>query len=313
MHRGSSLTTILLAILACLLWSTAFAGVKIGLRHADPFSFAGLRFMLSGLILLPFWWKRRVPLRMIRDHFKIILAVSFFQTFLLYGLFYLGMTMIPGALAAIIVGASPLTTAVVAHFFMTNDAMTFSKTASLCLGVAGVVIISVSRQPWASPAGLVEFSGILILLLSTIASAFGNIVVARTRKEIDPIFLTSTQIFLGGFSLFLLSLPLEGLPRFDLPLEYYGALLWLAALSALAFSLWFILLKRPGVKVSELNLWKFIIPVFGAFLSWLLLPEESPRLLPVIGMICIASAIVLFNLSALRQVRCRPFYPEVTK
>jgi len=55
-----------------------------------------------------------------------------------------------------------------------------------------------------------------------------------------------------------------------------------------------VLLQRPEVKVSQLNLWKFIIPVFGAIFSWLLLPDESPHLSSVVGMVVIAASIVLF-------------------
>jgi len=43
----------ILAVTACLLWSTAFAGVKIGLEYASPFFLAGSRFMLAGLLLVP--------------------------------------------------------------------------------------------------------------------------------------------------------------------------------------------------------------------------------------------------------------------
>ncbi|GBC63627.1 EamA family transporter [Desulfonema ishimotonii] len=300
---SAPLTTPLLAILACLLWSTAFVGVKIGLRYSEPLSFAGIRFMLSGLILVPFWWKKRPSAGTVSSHFRGILSVSFFQTTLLYGLFYAGMTRVSGALAAIIVGASPLIAALAAHFFMPDDEMTPAKGLSLCIGMAGVLIISISRNPWTASAGPGEFLGILLLVLSGVSSALGNIVVARDRHHTDPVFLNSAQIFLGGVTLFLISLPLEGLPRLIQPPAYYGALLWLALLSAVAFSLWFMLLKRPGVRVSELNLWKFIIPVCGALLSWIILPGESPRLVPVIGMICIAGAIVLFNLSAMFRNR----------
>jgi drug/metabolite transporter (DMT)-like permease len=86
--RNSSQMTVLLAIFACLLWSTAFVGVKIGLRYSGPFSFAGLRFMLAGLLLIPFWWARRPNFAEIQANFKVILLVSFFQTFFMYGLFY---------------------------------------------------------------------------------------------------------------------------------------------------------------------------------------------------------------------------------
>lgn len=295
-----------LAILACLLWSTAFAGIKIGLRYTDPFSFAGVRFMLSGLMLVPFWWwKNRDRAKMIRENLKLIIVVSFFQTFLLYALFYVGITLVSGAVTAIIIGASPLVAALLAHYCMGNDALTPSKVFSLSLGVAGVVVLCVSRQPWSSPTGLAEFFGIVLLLLSTISSAYGNILVARGKKNMEPVMLNSIQIFLGGLFLFLLSVPLEGLPRRILPLEYYAVLLWLAALSAIAFSLWFILLRRPEVRVSWLNIWKFIIPVFGAALSWLLLPDEWPSISSVTGMVCIALSIILFNLAALRQERKR--------
>ncbi len=299
--RNSSLTTVFLAVLACLLWSTAFVGVKIGLRYSDPFSFAGIRFMLAGLLLIPFWWNRRPGFDEILANRRVILLVGFFQTFLMYGLFYLAMTMVSGAIAAILIGTSPLTAAVVAHYSMTEDSLSLPKSFSLLLGMAGVVIISVSREPWASPTGLTEFTGVVLLFFCTISSALGNVLVAREKSDMDPVFLNSLQIFLGGFFLFLVSLPVEGMPGRSFPAEYYLSLLWLSCLSAAAFTLWFVLLQRPGVKVSQLNLWKFIIPVFGAVFSWVLLPEESPQLSSIIGMVIIAASILLFNLADLRR------------
>lgn len=303
MPRNHFPSTVLLAVVACLLWSTAFVAIKVGLRFSGPFSFAGLRFMLSGLMLVPFWWGRRPSAGKVRGHAGLLLAVAFFQTFVLYGLFYLGMTLISGALAAMVVGTSPLVAAVLAHFCMAGDRLTPARGAGLLLGLAGVAILSVSRLPWASPSGLRELAGILVLLLSQAGGAVGNILVARHRAELDPVFLNSAQIFTGGLALWLFSLPLETQPNLALPWTYFAALGWLAFLSAAAFSIWFLLLRRPGVRVSEINIWKFLIPVCGALLSWLLLPEEGPSLWPVIGMLCIAAAIVLFNLAGLRRLQ----------
>ena len=291
---NSRLATILLAIFACLLWSTAFVGVKIGLRYSEPFSFAGVRFMLAGLLLLPFWWKRRPAFSEIRRNLRVIILVSFFQTFFMYGLFYLAMTMASGAIAAILIGASPLTAAVVAHFSDADDHLTLPKTISLLLGMAGIVILSLSRHPWASPEGLREFIGIVLLFLCTVSSALGNVLVAGERSDMDPVFFNSVQIFLGGFFLFFIALFIEKTSFSSYPLQYYLALGWLSCLSAVAFTLWFVLLQRPNVKVSQLNLWKFIIPVFGAIFSWILLPDESPHLSSIFGMIVIAVSILLF-------------------
>jgi drug/metabolite transporter (DMT)-like permease len=298
-----SYTSILLAVFACLLWSTAFVGVKIGLRYADPFSFAGIRFMLAGLMLVPFWWKKRVPFSILKNNVSSILVLSFFQTFLVYGLFYMGMTMVPGSLAAILIGASPLTAALVAHYMRGNDTITLAKFVSLCIGMAGVVLISVNSKPWISPAGLKEFFGIVLLLLCTVSSGLGNVLVAREKSSINPVELNSLQIFLGGFFLLAVSLVQYGWPDLHLPVTYYVALLWLSVLSAVAFTLWFILLQRPGITVSSLNIWKFIIPVCGAILSWLLLPEETPDFLSVLGMICTAVAIVFYSIADRKQSR----------
>src|SRR4030042_4184502 len=138
----------LLAIFACILWSTAFVGVKYGLQFAKPFAFAGIRFMISGLILLPFCGSLKKYLQTSMTHFWTILLISLFQTFLLYAFFYYGMTIVSGALAAIIIGVSPLTIAITAHYIMPGDKMTLTKTYSLLLGVVGIIVISIGRQPW---------------------------------------------------------------------------------------------------------------------------------------------------------------------
>jgi len=62
-------------------------------------------------------------------------------------------------------------------------------------------------------------------------------------------------------------------------------------------------LKRPGVKVSELNIWKFLIPVFGALLSWFILPDEKAELLAVIGMVFIGLSLIVLNSNHSRKNR----------
>ena len=85
------------AITACILWSTAFVAIKAGLAYSKPFSFAGIRFMISGLLLFPFWAgkvrKRDFNVRSL----QILLKVAVLQTFLLYGFFYFAMTLVSGA------------------------------------------------------------------------------------------------------------------------------------------------------------------------------------------------------------------------
>jgi drug/metabolite transporter (DMT)-like permease len=99
----------------------------------------------------------------------------------------------------------------------------------------------------------------------------------------------------GGIGILLLSFIAEDHSFGIKPAAYYISLFYLGFLSAAAFSIWFVLLKRPGIKVSEINIWKFLIPVFGAILSWIILPDEKPALIPVIGMILITFSLILLN------------------
>ncbi len=256
--------------------------------------------MLSGLILLPFCNKKEL-LRLFQKQFPLILLISFFQTSLLYGLLFLGLTMVPGALGAIIIGASPLFAAFTAHFVMPDERLNFKKVLSITLGIMGIIMITLTRQPW-HKAGWDEMIGIILLVVACLSSAIGNVIVAKDKKQMHPIPLNAAQHFLGGLLLFIISLPIEGTPDLNQPLNFYLALAWLTILSAIAFSIWFYLLKLKENKVSNLNIWKFIIPVGGAIFSWLLLPEESPELASLAGMIIVAfSIIAYFKIDSLKK------------
>jgi drug/metabolite transporter (DMT)-like permease len=287
-------STILLALVACLLWSSAFTGIKIGLQYTTPLQFAGIRFMLAGLLIIPFCGDFLSYLKNVIVHYRTVMLVSFFQTTLLYFLFYPGLNMLPAAIGAIITGSQPLIIAVIAHFVARSERMTARRLLSILLGLTGVVIISLTRGEITLSGGS-QFVGVLLLLFSNISAGIGDIIVSRHKAPIPPLVLTSSQLFLGGLILFLLSVPIEGLNGGPYPAAYYGSLCWLSFLSAAAFSIWFKLLKREGVVVSDLNIWKFLIPVSGACLSWIIIPGESPELSAVIGMFCIAVALMILH------------------
>jgi len=72
-----------------LLWSTAFAGVKIGLEYATPLQFAGTRFFIAGLLVFPLAYRFNPRyFRIVSDNLKLILLFAFLQTFLQYTMFW---------------------------------------------------------------------------------------------------------------------------------------------------------------------------------------------------------------------------------
>jgi len=288
--------TIFWAIIACLLWSTAYAGIKLGLQYDTPLHFAGIRFTISGLMILPFTIKPSAYIKMIRDNRKVVLSVMVLQTLINYTLFYIGMDLVPGALGAVIVGSQPLVTAVVAAMMHKEEKLTRNKIITIIFGISGVILISAGRQALRLGTA-VEFLGVILILGANIGTATSNVIVSFRSRGMNPLVLSSFSLGVGGLILYLVSLPIEGPVQVYRPAVYWLDLVWLSFMSAFAFSLWFKLLQRPGVKVSELNLWKFIIPVVGAILSWLLVPGESPEWLTVSGMIIITCSLVLFFLN----------------
>lgn len=281
----------LLAIIACFMWSTAFMSVKNVLLCAPPFFSAGFRFMLAGVILIFFCGSFGKYLKDFQSNFWQVLLLGFVQNFLLYTCFYTSMTMISGSVGAIIGGATPLFSATVAHFLMPDDKMNIKKMTGFAVGVIGVFVIVLENCK--TEFKVDSLFGVFLMLTGNLISAFGNIMVAKTKVDVSAKALNSMQIFLGGIMLMLLSVFTEDIQSINFSFRFFWFTLWLSIISAVAFSLWFYLLKDLKVKVSEINVWKFIIPVFGAFFSWVLLPDESPTVLSVMGMVLVAFAIFL--------------------
>lgn len=299
-------STTFLAILACWLWSTAFVGVKIGLEYHTPFQFAGIRFFISGVLIFFYFGKPKQFFVQLKTNLKFILLVSFVQIFGQYGLFYSGLNLVPSALAAMVIGSQPLFIAIVAHFMISNDKMTKLKTVSIFIGVIGIAIITLSRSN-IELKGELELLGILLLLSVNLISGYSNVIIAKQSKGISPVVLSSTSLMIGGIMLYIVSIPIEGINVGPFPTKYWYSLAWLSFLSAAAITIWYSLLKRQGVKVSTLNFWKFLVPVLGAGLSWIVMSNEKPDFVSIVGMAVIASSLLALNYANRREQSLKSF------
>ncbi len=295
MNKINSFRINLLAITACFLWSTAFAAIKIGLNYMSPLVFAGIRFMIAGMILLPFCGNIKKYFKSVSKNIKQILVLSFFQTFGLYSLFFVGMTQISGALGAIIIGSSPLMAAVTSHVLLKDDKLNLIKLIAIVFGISGIIIISITRVSF-TITGTNELLGIFLLICSITSSSIGNVIVSKNKTRLTAFVLNSSQMFLGGLMIFIISIPIEGFNFVNVQFEFFAALVWLCIVSAAGFSIWFYLHQLKDVRFSDLNILKFILPIFGAILSWLIISDEYPELFMIIGMIIVGSSILFSNI-----------------
>jgi drug/metabolite transporter (DMT)-like permease len=284
--------TILWAVIACLLWATAYAGIKIGLQYDKPFHFAGIRFILAGLLILPLTVRPSEYIRIVKENLWVMIWVTVLQIVINYSFFYQGLNLVPGAVGAVVYGAQPLIIAIVAALYTNDDNLTKSKIITIAAGISGVILISAGRRAFKMGSEL-EYVGVIMILLANVATAFSNVII-RKSKPFNPFVLSSFSLFFGGVTLYLISIPVEGISKGHFPVQYWLDLAWLTFMAASAFSIWFLLLQRPGVKVSELNLWKFLTPVVGALLSWMLISDEHPELLTIAGMLIITASLIAY-------------------
>jgi drug/metabolite transporter (DMT)-like permease len=245
-------------------------------------------------MILPFTLRPGEYIRMVKANRSLVFWVTLLQTLINYTLFYIGMEKVPGAIGAVIVGSQPFVTAIVSRIMIREERFTRAKVLTIILGLAGIVLVSVGRQEF-NFSGPAELIGIVLIFIANISTATSNVLISKNGKNMNPLVLSSFSLLIGGLIIFLFSFTVEDVPsKPDFPLKYWLVLIWLAFMSAFTFSKWYVLLKRPEVKVSDLNLWKFIIPVFGAIMSWMIVPDENPDWVTVIGMIIISLSLIYF-------------------
>ena len=314
-------STTFLAIVCCVLWASPFVPLKIGLQIMPrPLEFAGYRFFLAGFFIMLFLWTsgRKISASagderrsaffgsyfgQVRRNFSKILLISVFHTSLLYTCFYMGQMRVDAAVGALVVGSQPLFVALFAHFMRRDDRLSWRKTASIMLGLAGLVLVAWDKLSPESFVGWTPVIGMLFLVGNNMTSAFSNVLISRTKTDkLDPLVFSSSQLMAGGLTLLAVSYVFEGFDGFPVQWEWWASLAVLVFISTVAIGVWFVLLARPGVKVSELNMWKFIIPVVGSLESWAFMPGEYPVASSVVGLVVLTLSLVMLNFGSLRRI-----------
>ena len=131
------------------------------------------------------------------------------------------------------------------------------------------------------------------IVLSTVAYAFSSVYLKRYSKEEDPVVLSGWQFVLGGLIMVVCGLLFGG--RLDtVRAAGIAMLVYLAFVSAVAYSLWGILLKYNSI--SRVAVFGFMNPVFGVILSAILLREaDSLGVMCLISLVLVCAGIYIVN------------------
>ena len=288
---------ILLALFCTVLWGTAYPAVKIGyelfaIDSANDFGkllFAGLRFTLAGLMTLAVSVKMQKKLVIPqRQHWRGIALLGLVQTTGQYIFFYLGLSNTTGVKGSILYALATFFVVIFAHFLFPDDKMNLQKILGCCIGFVGVLLITFDGT---GLGGGFAFTGEGFIMLSTLSSALGALISRSVAQGQDPVVVTGYQLTGGG--LILIFIGLIGHGHFDsVTAPGILLLLYMAFLSAAAFTVWTMLLKyNPASKIAVYN---FLIPIFGTTFSVMFLNESifNPRSLLALILACAGIYIV---------------------
>lgn len=294
----------LAAIFCCALWGSATPFIKTGYRLMfeggkpdlpSTILFAGIRFALAGLLTIIIYSiaRRRVLLPK-KESLGIIGIVSVFQTMVQYFFFYVGLANTTGAKGTILSGSSSFFAILISCLVFRQEKLTVKKIVACLIGFAGIIAVNLN--------GL-DFNmnfGDLFVLLSGVSLGISSVLIKKFSSREDPVVISGYQFILGGTVMALVGLAFGGSIDLSNPVGVL-VLLYLAALSAVAYALWGVLLKHN--PVSKVTIFSFMTPVFGVILTKVMLPDESDVHILSLLVSLVLVALGVFLLNYVKQVK----------
>ena len=295
-----------LALLCTFLWGSASPCIKIGYalfkipshQTWTQVLFAGTRFVLAGIltILIGSMLNRKMLLPTKSSAFNIV-KLSLFQTILQYIFFYIGLAHNSGVKASIINGSNTFFVILVSALIFRQEKLNLKKLAGCIIGFAGVIVVSMNGQKIDMNLSLMGDGSLFLCALSY---AFSSCLMKNYSKKDNPVMLSGYQFIFGGIVMIIMGYALGGRIT-HISVNSVLMLIYLACISAVAYSLWGILLKHN--PVSKVAIFGFTNPVFGVLLSawWL---GEGGRELGVnalIALVLVCIGILIVNVKAKKE------------
>ena len=278
----------LLACVCCILWGSAIPVFKPGYRlmqvdSADTASqivFAGVRFTLAGILVLIFASiKERKVMIPDREILKYAVPVCLAQTVGQYFFFYIGVAHTSGVKGAIITGLGNFIAILLSCLAFRSERMTGRKIAGCVLGFAGVVVINLMGN--SLDMGF-KLTGEGFILIAQLSYGISTVLINLFSRKVSPVVLSGTQFTMGGIVLMLIG-------------SGVAIIFYLAMVSAVAYTLWSVLLAWNDV--SKVAIFGFVNPLCSVILSALMLGEvkQAFNIGSLIALILVCTGIYIVN------------------
>lgn len=282
-HKGA----VVLALLVTFLWSTSWVLIKLGLDELPPLTFAGLRYALGFLCLVPYAMRFRrarplVPMKF--PDWLILIGFGILFYGITQGAQFMALLHLPAAGLSLLLNLSPLLIAALS-FVLLGERLEWRHGFGLGLCLVGVVLYF-GPERLLEEAGLGIFLGAVCLLANALSTVLGRGIQRSGRYPSGLVTLISMGA--GSVALLTVGLVMEPWPGINAT----QALLigWLAVVNtALAFLLWNNVLKHlTATEAGVIN--NAMLPQI-AVLSWIFL-GEALDLRQILAIVLVMLAVV---------------------
>jgi drug/metabolite transporter (DMT)-like permease len=284
-------TALAQALFVTFLWSTSWVLIKAGLHGLAlaPLTFAGLRYTIAALLLLPFAYRGLRRARPDRRAWTRVAVLGLLFYAVTQGAQFIALDVLPAAAVSLVLTMSPVAVLMLLAIRGTERASP--------LQLAGIFVLIVGGALYFLPLslGASEPVGLAIAAIGMLANA-GSAVLGRsmareaTERLGGILPMTALSMLLGGALMLGAGVATSGVPVLDT--AAWTIVLWLAVVNtAIAFTLWNHTLRT--LSAIESNVMNNTMLVQIAFLAWIFLGESlTGRQLLGVGLAAAGVALV---------------------
>jgi drug/metabolite transporter (DMT)-like permease len=280
----------ILMILA-VIWGGNMASIKIAAKDMAPLFMAGIRSLVASIGLFV-WIKikgiKLFPSRIILLHGAVVGALFGTE----FGLVYKGLEHTSASRVYVLLYTAPFFAALGAHYFLKGDRLNPWKMMGLIFAFLGIVMLFLGKMGAFSPETLP--GDVMALIAGGLWGATTVYLKRFLAQRAQPLQTLFYQVFFSMPILFSLSLLLESPAVMGISFAGLTALFYQCIIVAfLSYIIWFELIHR--YPVSLLHAFSFFTPVFGVFLSGILILGEPLHANLFLALALVSVGMVLVN------------------
>lgn len=261
---------VLQALFVTLLWSSSWVLIKQGLEDIPALTFAGLRYVLATICLLPLAIRRGVlgELRHLpRREWVELIAFGLILYTVTQGSQFLGLERLPAVTTSLLLSFSPVMVALLGIVLL-GEGITRAQWGGIALYLVGVLVYF---YPVQIPAR--EVVGIAIVLVGVLSNAAGTVMGRgiNRRRTLSPLAVTVASMGIGSVVMLAAGIVTQGMPV--LSVQNWAIIVWLAVVNtAVAFTLWN--LTQRTLSAIETSIINNTMLIQIAILAWIFLGER---------------------------------------